>query len=140
MCNGVLVVAITIVGGDAAGVPRKGGGLDLHGVLGPREDSGQQEFTFSQSIVELINQDLDGGSRESGDEACESFVNARVVFGRNRLTWGTEGGAEVTDNGGNQGTTQDAAGDKGGTPKDVRTGIFSANSSHQLDTAPYSLS
>ena len=70
-CKGVLIVAVDIVGSDAAGVPQGAGGLVLHGVLSPRRNIGPQEFAFGQGFVELSNQDLGAGCREGGDEACE---------------------------------------------------------------------
>ena len=71
-CKGVLIVAVAIVRGDAAGVPQGGCGLVLHGVLTPREDVAPQELTFSppredvapqeltfsQGLIKLGNQDL----------------------------------------------------------------------------------
>ena len=42
----VLVVSITIVQSDAAGVPQGGSGLVAHGVVGPRENVAPQELTF----------------------------------------------------------------------------------------------
>ena len=49
-CKVVLVVAVTIVGGGAAGVQRWGG-LVLHGVLGAGEDVAPQELAFSQEFI-----------------------------------------------------------------------------------------
>ena len=89
-------------------------GLVLHGVLSAREDVSPQELAFSQGFVKLGNQDLDGVGRESGDEASESFVSARVVFGHDRLARGAKGGAEMIDHSGDQGTTHDATGYEGG--------------------------
>ena len=53
----VLLVTVATVGGDAAGVPQGGSGLVLHGVLSPRQNAAPQELTFSQSFVQLSNQD-----------------------------------------------------------------------------------
>ena len=53
----VLLVTVATVAGDAAGVPRGWSGLVLHGVLNPREIAAPRELTFSQSFVQLSNQD-----------------------------------------------------------------------------------
>ena len=60
--QGVLLITVAIVRGDAAGVPQGGGGLVLHGVLGPRENVAPQEFAFSQGLVkrsvQVVVQDI----------------------------------------------------------------------------------
>ena len=60
-CKGVLIVDVTVVRSDAAGVPQGGSGLVARGVFGPREDVTPQELTFSQGLVKLGNQDLGSG-------------------------------------------------------------------------------
>ena len=55
--------------GDAAGVPKRGGGQVAHGVIGSREDVAPQKLTLSQCLVELGVLVLCDGCREGGDKA-----------------------------------------------------------------------
>ena len=108
------MVAVTVVRGDAAGVPQGGGGQVAHGVSIAREHVAPQELTFSQRLIKLSEQVLCDGCREGGGKACEGFVRARVVLGHDQLTRCVAVGAEVVNHDGDQVATHDAAGDKGG--------------------------
>ena len=110
----MLVVAVTVVTGDAACVPQGGSGLILHPVLGAREDVAPEELAFSQGFIELGNQKL-GGVLSGGWRRRVRASSVRgVVFSHDRLARGAKGGAENDRHGGDQGATRGAAGDEGG--------------------------
>ena len=97
-------------------------GQILHGVLGPSEDAGPEQFTCSQGFVELAWQESRHISWKCRNKTREGCVGARVILGHDGLTQDTEGEAELVNHGGHQGAAHDVAGDKAGsaTPGAVR--------------------
>ena len=100
--EGVLVVPIAIVWGDASSVPKGGSGLVLHGLFDSREDVAPGKFTLSQSFVQLSQKKLSRVGRKRRDEACEGSISARIVFCQDELVRDAKGVAEVVDHGGHQ--------------------------------------
>ena len=88
--QGVLVVSITIVGSDAAGVPQGGGRLVPERTLRHRS------------------------SRSRIWAAADGKVETRRVGASSVRVSYSKGSTEVIHHGGNQGATQDAIGDEGG--------------------------
>ena len=81
--QGVLVVPIAIVQGDASSVPKGEGGLILHGLFDSTEDVAPGKFTLSQGFVWLSQKKL-GRVGERRDEACEGSISAHIVSGSGR--------------------------------------------------------
>ena len=110
--QGVLVVPITVIRGDASNVRKGGGGLILHGVFDSREDVAPGKFTLSQGFVQLSQMKLSRVGRERRDESSEGSINSRVVFCHDELVRDAKNVAEVVDHGGHQGAVHDATGDE----------------------------
>ena len=110
--QGVLVVPITVIRGDASSVPKEVGGLILHGVSDSREDVAPGKFTVSQGVVQLSQMKPSRVGWERPDESSEGSINSRVVFCHDGLVRDAKGVAEVVDHGGHQGAVHDATGDE----------------------------